>query len=249
MTLMTSIRQAIGEPRWLDVKLRLGRINKNTYYDSLTELVMQRVLVPDAVCVDVGCHAGDILRLMMRYAPNGQFLAFEPIPEMAAKLHTNFNLPNVTIYELALSDTASTSQFNLVTSNPYYSGLRKRKYDRPDETETTIEVKTDTLDNVLSREPKRIDFIKIDVEGAEFHVLQGAKRCLIDNKPFIVFEHGLGASDCYDKWPEDVFDLLKLCGLRVSLMGDFLLKKPMLTRAAFCQQFYRHKNYYFLAHR
>src|SRR6185312_7241665 len=97
MTLMTSIRQAIGEPRWLDIKLRLGRINKNTYYHSLAELVMQRVLVPDSVCVDVGCHAGVILRLMMRYAPNGQFLAFEPIPELAAKLHSNFNLPTVTI--------------------------------------------------------------------------------------------------------------------------------------------------------
>jgi FkbM family methyltransferase len=239
----------LGELRWHGLRLRLGKINKSTYYDHLTEMVMQKVLTPAAVCVDVGCHVGQILRIMMRYAPQGQFLAFEPIPSLCAKLRTDFDSPNVAVYELALSDAVGISQFNLVTSNPAYSGLRKRRYDRPNEIDTTIKVSTDTFDNVIAHGPnQRIDFIKIDVEGAEYHVLAGAKRCLTDDKPVVVFEHGLGATDCYDKGPEEVFDLLQRCGMRVSLMQGFLLGKSSLTRAAFCDQFRRGKNYYFVAH-
>ena len=50
-----------------------------------------------------------------------------------------------------------------------------------------------------------IDFIKIDVEGAEFLVLSGAKNILLKSKPVVVFEYGLGASDFYGTDPEMMF--------------------------------------------
>ncbi|MEZ4983026.1 MAG: FkbM family methyltransferase [Saprospiraceae bacterium] len=65
--------------------------------------------------------------------------------------------------------------FNYVVSNPAYSGLQKRRYDRPNEIDEKIEVETDLLDNVLA-EDTRIDFMKIDVEGGEFFVLKGAQK-------------------------------------------------------------------------
>jgi hypothetical protein len=88
-----ALRWWLGEVRWLGLKLKLGRII--TYYDRLTEMVMQRILTPTAVCVDVGCHSGEILRLMTRHAPQGQFLAFEPVPELCTKLRSDFDLPDV----------------------------------------------------------------------------------------------------------------------------------------------------------
>ena len=53
---------------------------KNQQYDRDTRRVMQRVLHPAANCVDVGCHKGEVLELMLRYAPAGQHFGFEPIP-------------------------------------------------------------------------------------------------------------------------------------------------------------------------
>lgn len=94
-----------------------------------------------------------------------------------------------------------------------------------------------------------MDFIKIDVEGAEYLVMKGAEYYLKTSKPIIVFEHGWGGTNFYGKKPEDIYELLcDKCGLSISLLSDWLLKKPPLDLAAFCDQFYQGKNYYFMAH-
>lgn len=245
------LRAAPGKVRWIELQLKRGRINNSTYYDRLTELVMQKTLTSRSVCIDVGCYKGSILRLMMSYAPNGTFLAFEPLPHLYEQLLADFEGDAVRVYNLALSQSIGVSTFNYVTSNPAYSGLKKRRYDRPSETEKQIEVATDTLDNIIDKELlPRVSFIKIDVEGAEYLVMKGAERCIKTAKPVIVFEHGLGGADCYGHKPEDIFDLLcHKCGLKISLLSDWLLNKQSLKLDKFCDQFYRGKNYYFIAHR
>ena len=244
------LQKFLGGVRWPEWELSRGRIDKNTYYDRLTELVMKRVLKPTSVCIDVGCHEGSILRLMMKYAPNGTFFAFEPIPHLYEKLKERFKQQNVKIYDLALSDSKGTSSFNYVITNPGYSGLKKRRYDRPHEEDTQIEVKTELLDTVLSHdEVGKISFMKIDVEGGELQVMRGAQTMISRDKPIIVFEHGLGASEYYGTKPEDVFDLLcNTCGLGISLLSNWLRGKPSLDLEALCDQYYHGKNYYYIAH-
>lgn len=84
------LRKVLGEISYIEYELNSGRIDKNSYYDKLTELVMKKVLEPSSVCIDVGCHVGSVLRLMMKYAPNGTFLAFEPLPHLYKKLIQDF---------------------------------------------------------------------------------------------------------------------------------------------------------------
>lgn len=148
-----------------------------------------------------------------------------------------------------MSNTEGESSFNYVISSPAYSGLIKRRYDRPQETDTQIVVKTQLLDTILSNENVgRVSFIKIDVEGAEYLVIDGAQARIRSDKPVIVFEHGMGGSDCYGKRPEDIFDLLtNKCCLRISLMSRWLMGKSSLDLRVFCDQFYNGKNYYFIA--
>jgi FkbM family methyltransferase len=113
---------------------------------------MKKVLTSTSICVDVGCHEGAILQLMMKYAPEGTFLAFEPLPHLYQRLSINFAVGNAKVFDVALSDSAGISSFNYVVSNSAYSGLRRRRYDRPYETDAQIEVITDTLDNIFERE-------------------------------------------------------------------------------------------------
>lgn len=206
---------------------------------------MGRVLRPDSNCVDVGCHRGDFLREMLRLAPAGSHHAFEPIPEMYAELVATF--PAARVYDYALSEAAGEVTFAHVTSNPGYSGLRECRYDRPHEDVTQITVRTERLDNLLPPDLP-VNLLKVDVEGAELQVLRGATETLRRWRPFIVFEHGLGAADCYGTTPEQVYDLLASCGLSVSLMADWLAGGRPLTREAFCEQFYQGLNFYFIAH-
>lgn len=220
---------------------------RNQRYDRDTERILRRVLGPVSNAIDIGCHKGEVLDTMLRYAPQGHHYGFEPIPEFYAALQEKYKGGHCTILPVALSNTAGTATFNYVVSNPAYSGLKKRHYDRPDEQDTTITVETARLDSVLP-ENHHVDLIKIDVEGAELQVLQGAEKTLSRWKPVVVFEHGLGAADCYGTHPEQVFDLFAGCGMKVSLLQHWLKGKEALDREAFARHFREGTEYYFVAH-
>ncbi|MDJ0616372.1 MAG: FkbM family methyltransferase [Calothrix sp. MO_192.B10] len=226
----------------------LNKFDRNAYYDWLTTRILKRALHDDSICVDIGCHRGDILSLMLKYSPKGKFLAFEPLPIFYEYLLNNFHVPNVKIYDIALSDKKGITSFNYVVNNPAYSGLQKRQYINLDEKVVTIDVKTDTIDDIISNDEK-ISLIKIDVEGAELQVLKGGQHTIKRNQPIIIFEHGLGGSDFYGTQPEDIYDLLCLeCGLKISLLDSWLNDYKSLSREEFTEQFYKGLNYYFIAH-
>jgi hypothetical protein len=133
----TLARALLGPVRWNQLKLALGKADRNAFYDALTEEILRRHLREDSVCVDVGCHSGVILRMMIRFAPKGKFYAFEPLPHLYRGLVEAFSGHNVTLYDVGLSDAKGTSSFNNVISNPAYTGFVKRRYDRPHEDDTT----------------------------------------------------------------------------------------------------------------
>jgi FkbM family methyltransferase len=172
----------------------------------------------DDCCIDVGAHQGAVLREMLRCAPRGRHIAYEPIPQLYARLVQEF--PGVDVRCAALSNTAGSSPFKYVRSNPGYSGLRERHYPGEEDIET-IEVRLDRLDDVLP-EGFAPALIKIDVEGAEREVIEGALRTIATHKPLVLFEHGRGGAEHYGTRPEHIFDLLCLeAGLRIfDLEGD-----------------------------
>lgn len=223
---------------------RTRRLNRR--YDKCTMRIMARVLAPDSNAVDVGCHTGQMLKRILSLAPRGRHFAFEPIPGLAQELRRRF--PAVAVHEIALSETDGVATFQHVVSRPAYSGLKRREYPRENEDVKTIEVRMARLDDVLPPDV-RIQFIKVDVEGGELQVFRGARRTLALSRPYIVFEHGLGAAEFYGTRPESVYDLLAgECGLHVSLLPDWLARRPPLSREAFVAQFDQRENFYFLAH-
>lgn len=226
-------------------------VSLNCKYDMQTVDVMSRLLKENSNCIDVGCHQGSILKDMLRFAPKGNHFAFEPLPDMYRDLLKSFAaFPNIRIFDLALSDAEGETSFQHVVSNPGYSGLRRRSYDRPNEEIKEIVVKTAVLDRCIL-DSVSIDFIKVDVEGAELQVFRGGIKVIKRDRPVIVFEHGLGAADHYGTSPDDIYDLIVgECGLRISLMADWLESSGTcpLTRMSFSEQFWTEQNYYFMAH-
>lgn len=81
--------------------------------------------------------------------------------------------------------------------------MKERKYEKSDEVIEKIDVKTDRMDNVIPI-TLPISLIKIDVEGAEYQVLKGATGILEKQRPVIIFEHGLGASDFMERLSYDL---------------------------------------------
>lgn len=217
----------------------------NELYDEWTCEIARRVLGPGLIGIDVGAHAGDMLRPMVEAAPDDRHIAIEPIPSLAAELRENF--PTVSVHELALAaEVGGDVSFHHVTSNPGYSGLRERRYDREDETVELITVRTARLDDLVP-DDAHVAMIKIDVEGGELGVLLGAGR-ILKAKPVVVFEHGLGAADHYGTTPEDIWSVFAAVSMRVSLLQAYLESGPSLTAPEFSDQFHSGQNYYFIAH-
>lgn len=220
---------------------------KNQQYDAQTVKILKKICKPSSNCIDVGCHKGEMLDLILKYAPQGQHYCFEPLPDLFQGLIEKKYPSNCHFFEVALSRETGSTSFNYVISNPSYSGILRRRYDRPSEEDTTITVKTEQLDDIIAPNTQ-IDFIKIDVEGAEMLVLEGAKKTIQRCKPIVVFEHGLGASDVYGTTPRQIFTFFEECGLKISLMRDWLNSSPPLSIKAFEEEFNNSKNYYFIAH-
>lgn len=174
-------------------------------------VVLTALLREDSNCVDVGAHRGSVLQHLVHLSPRGHHIAFEPLPQLAVELRQRF--PEVDVRQSAAAKEAGSSSFVHVVNHPDYSGLRSRTLPSGSHT-TTIPVQLEALDEVL--DPARpVAFIKIDVEGGELGVLQGAERTLRVHQPTVVFEHGRGGSDHYGTTPEQVHDLLTSVGLRV----------------------------------
>ena len=177
------------------------------------EVVLATVLRIDSTAVDVGANEGAVLESIVRIAPSGRHIAFEPIPHLHQALVERF--PDVDVHRAAVSDAAGTAEFTHVPDAPAYSGLLQRD-DLPQGAKQVelVSVRTERLDDVLQGAPVPA-LVKIDVEGAELGVLQGAVETLQRHKPFVLFEHGAGGADLYGTRPTQVFDLLDGVGLRI----------------------------------
>ena len=219
---------------------------RNQRYDKLTKKIIKTICKADSNCVDVGCHKGEVLDIMRKYAPEGKHFGFEPIPDLYIDLVEKYSGTTVKIYDFALSNNYGTATFNYVVTNPSYSGLIKRKYDNPHEEDTSIVVKTEKMDTVIPINTK-VDLIKIDVEGGELLVLEGAVEILKRDKPVVIFEHGIGASDYYGSSPDKIHNLFTNCKMKIFTLENFLNKGKQLTLAEFEKQYYNQVNYYFVA--
>jgi len=219
---------------------------KGVQYDRETFKIMNKVLAQNSNCVDVGSYRGEILREMVKIVPNGQIFAFEPVPENYHYIVKKFK--NVTLFNVALSDKRGTSTFCHVPGRPAKSGLKRLEYPDSNEKINEIVVDVETLDNLI---PKSIpvDFIKVDVEGAELSVLRGGLELLKKYKPVVVFEYCIYFAKAYDSTPEKIYDFLTYeCGLNISLMTRWLEGKSSYTRDEFSEIVYSVSEFYFMAY-
>jgi len=153
----------------------------------------------DSVIFDIGANVGYVsFVLLKKYAPNGSVHAFEPDPRNIAQFEKNLalnNLPNIHLHRIALQDRDDVEalEFNIRSlidadknENRGISTLADIKIGKVG---VTI-VPTSTLDKQASALGlKRLDLIKIDVEGSEHLVLRGGLKTVRRFRPVIQYEY------------------------------------------------------------
>jgi FkbM family methyltransferase len=191
--------------------------------------LLASALASDGTYVDVGANRGQILREALRVAPRGRHIAFEPIPELAEEIRREF--PQVDCRQVAVAAESGTAEFCHFKSLDGWSGLRRSPLisDQQGDPEF-IAVTVSTLDAELGE--LRPALIKIDVEGAELDVLEGARALIARARPLLIFEHVAPASALYDAPPAAPWDLLAELGYEIfTATGD-----GPVARTAFAEE-------------
>lgn len=201
---------------------RTARGRRGLKDDRQLAFFMASVLTADSNCIDVGANQGAILAQIVALAPEGQHLAFEPLPQLASSLRERF--PMVDVRDAALADTDGETTFYVSDTSDEWSGIQRREW--LDTTYREITVPVRTLDESAIHVP-RVDFLKIDVEGAQVLVLRGAEGILSRDHPMIWIEHGARSAQAHNTTSADLWEVLRRHGYRVwTADGDGPLDLP-----------------------
>jgi FkbM family methyltransferase len=158
------------------------------YYEKLLQFGAQ-LLQPGDIAVDGGANQGIFTcAFASAVKEEGKVYAFEPLSYAVACLHTNVRLNgfrNVIIHEAALSDRSGRAFIR--TGAGAVSASLVRSFNNPEQ----HEVQTLALDDLRkeNRLPK-VNFIKLDIEGAESRALKGASELLQVDRPSLCVEAG-----------------------------------------------------------
>lgn len=163
------------------------------------------------VAIDVGAHHGYYALILSRLVgPSGRVIAFEPTPSNFRILAENVKLNhcgNVEIVNKAVSDKSGDIEIELRNEGDSGSfSLLDKQGVHP------IKVGSISLDDFLKEREGPVNFIEIDVEGAEGMVLKGAQKTIEAYHPVLLVEvHHFGtplASSCVpDQLKELGYDL------------------------------------------
>lgn len=173
----------------------------------------ENAIMPGDHIIDIGANFGLYTLLAAnKTGQSGVVLAFEPFPLSFEILQRNCARNNlsdiVTLYPCALGSHCSTSSLS-IHSDPGRNSLGSLG----SEEISRVEIQVETLDNVLSKiNLAKIDFIKMDVEGFESHVLQGSRNTIAAYKPTIVFELNPGACERSGENAADILQFIEKAG-------------------------------------
>lgn len=156
--------------------------------DASLEKLYSMVKKEDVV-IDVGTNIGRVAFQLARRASNGRVICFEPDVENFRRFKNNLSLndfKNIDAENCGLGDeTGIFKLYNVRATNP---GM-KRILDKPDDNLPFHEIKVNRLDDVIAEKAlTRVDIIKIDVEGFEHKVLNGAMKTIQRFKPILFIE-------------------------------------------------------------
>ena len=167
-----------------DPRVELGYA-KGTHEPWLQDLLKVHLKKGDC-CYDLGAHTGFFaLIAARRVGPSGMVLAVEADGASAAITHANAarnELNQIIVLNSAVWSSCGSVNFERASASTQgHVSTRTRTSARS--------VSAITLDDLVYRESRPVPaFIKMDVEGAEWDVLQGSRRLLAEAKPKLLCE-------------------------------------------------------------
>lgn len=159
--------------------------------EPLEQELLIRYSTEGSVVYDLGANAGFYAVIAARaVGPSGKVFAFEPTPQLAARIQENASknkLKNVEVIQVAVSNTDGEVNFGIVGALSVENSIRSANEDST----RVSSLRVDTFCN--DHLPPNL--MLIDIEGAEIDALHGALKTIQKHRPIIMVEvHWLGTA-------------------------------------------------------
>jgi FkbM family methyltransferase len=190
----------------LDMSVGLGLLNKGVW-ERLTTSLVREALRPGMVVLDIGAHVGYfILLAATSVGPAGKVFAFEPDERHVKLLLRNVeanDTGNVVVVPKAVSDATGRCKLRVNSCSP------------------AVSLETVRLDDFFPPGQRRVDFVKMDIDGAEPMALAGMEGLLSESPEMqMLVEYDPWQHEVQGRSPGDFLCQLEQMGFRLHVAID-----------------------------
>lgn len=195
------IKFAINNPLDLIQKYHFGGL----FWEERELAELAKAIKPGAVIVDVGSHIGNHAIFYEKFLQPKKLILIEPNEDSIKLLQKNLEINNISLQDITLYQAAIGAKkgFARLSQQNQNTGASSIKINNSGDIEVF------PLDELIQ---EKIDFIKIDVEGMEFDVLDGAKNIIKLYQPKIYIEIKKENIERFKSYIED---------LKYKVVGEF----------------------------
>ena len=212
----------------------------NQYTSPSSEEILKNYFIKEEkiIIFDIGAHIGQSAKKYRKFFPNSEIYSFEPFYK-SFKLLNSLNLENFRAFNFGMSDEEETLKLCInkgtaTNSILEFSDSAQDVWDMREELTTidTVICKFTTFDTFCEENSiENIDFVKIDVQGSEYKVLQGAENLISNNKiKLIQLEVIIGDTYKGQKSVSYYIELFESQGYKIESFSDFEYRNGKLVQ-------------------
>jgi len=209
-----------GHTMYVDIAFGLTLKSAGTYLsEKLMTLIFTKLITEGMTVIDIGAHAGYYTLIAARaVGDKGRVFAFEPEPSNYKLICKNIelnNYRNVIPVQKAVTNITGPMKLFLAKDASEHSTISDNPRQR------AILIDSTTLDDFFVNRLQPVHIIKIDVEGAEYAVLQGMNRIIAKNPELKIFtEFRPEALKRAGHLPTEYFKMLTNYGFNIYLIDE-----------------------------
>ncbi|HKP72261.1 MAG TPA: FkbM family methyltransferase [Pyrinomonadaceae bacterium] len=222
--LVRSLKQTYAEVQghkmYLDANDSLA-LSVNGVYEPFETELLRKLVKPGDTVLDIGANIGYYTLILAELVgATGKVYAFEPEPTNFELLRRNVELngyKNVVLVRKATSNKNGSLRLYLCEDNKAMHRVYESHYCG----DGYVEIEAVRLDDYFAGRDERIDFIKIDIEGAEYAALEGMQTLLRKNsRAKLVTEYTPLAIKEFGVEPQEYLRLLKDFGFEFQRIDE-----------------------------
>ncbi|MEM9773437.1 MAG: FkbM family methyltransferase [Chloroflexota bacterium] len=248
---------AAWEKRSIQSRVSSLKLNQNYPYDAEAKL-LRKLDLAGKTMFDIGANSGFFSSTMEDIVTSEKLYIFEPIPKLYRYLKKRFQCAHVV--NAAISDRNGKEILRLpYINNQLYDTRATLSKNHTEKNQThfdEIEVKLIKLDDfVANNKISELSLLKVDVEGHEIEVLEGAVNTLANLKPLVFIEiearhHKDEVSPVFDRLTMHNYKgyFLDPINRTLNTVSHFSADRDQKLEHLYSRQFHKYHNNFFFVH-